>query len=548
MTLPRARRGPRRCALLALTAALAAGLLAACGGSSTKVAKLPPLAPGRAGPESIFTMGSQLLADPVGTLNQLHRLGADRVHVYMSWSSIAPDATSTRRPSFDATDPAAYPASSWAVYDQVVRGLAARHMDIDLALAGPPPVWAENPSGSKYDHKQNDYEPNASDYGQWVRAVATRYSGSYTPAGGSSPLPRVNFWSIWNEPNLGTFLAPETVSGKSSVEVAPRLYRGLVDAGWSALHATGHGADTILIGELAPAGSNFPGALKGDFGVFGNMPPLRFLRALYCVDASYQQLRGSAATERGCPATDSDSAKFAAQNPGLFKASGLADHPYPQGLPPNQGSPGEPDYAELAEIPKLEQVLDRVNRLYGSSTRFPIWSTEFGYVTDPPNTAGGAVPVARAAMYLNWAEYLTWENPRIKSYDQYLINDPSAADGFTTGLKTYAGKPKVTLAAYRMPLYLPVSSTSKGDPLAVWGEVRPAPNAAAQSHHPQSVQIQFRSGSGGAFKTVQRVQLTNPHGYFEVHHTFSATGQVRLRWAYPSGPTIVSRTAAVTLH
>ena len=66
------------------------------------------------------------------------------------------------------------------------------------------------------------------------------------------------------------------------------------------------------------------------------------------------------------------------------------------------------------------------------------------------------------------------------------MNDPSAANGFTTGLKTYAGKPKVTLAAYRMPLYLPVSSTAKGHPLVVWGEVRPAPDAAAQTHRLKS--------------------------------------------------------------
>ena len=523
-------------------------LIAACGGSSTTVAKLPTPVPGRAGPQSIFTMGSQLIADPVGTLSQLKRLGVDRVHVYMSWSSIAPDAPSATRPQFDATDPGAYPAAGWAPYDAVVRGLAARHLGIDLALAGPPPIWAEAAGGSKYDRKENDYEPNAADYGQWVRAVATRYSGHYTPAGASSPLPRVNFWSIWNEPNLGTFLAPETVSGKSAVEVAPRLYRALVNAAWSALHATGHGSDTTLIGELAPAGSNFPGARKGEFGVFGNMPPLQFLRALYCVDAGYKPLSGTAATQRGCPATASASAKFAAQNPALFNASGVADHPYPQGLPPNQGSPGEPDYAELAEISKLERVLDQVTHLYGSSTRFPIWSTEFGYVTDPPNTAGGSVPVKTAAMYLNWAEYLTWANPRLKSYDQYLMNDPSTADGFTTGLKTFAGKPKVTMAAYRMPLYLPVSSTAKGHPLIVWGEVRPAPDAAAQTHQPQFVQIQFRSGSGATFKTVQRVKLTNPHGYFDVHQTFPGTGQVRLRWTYPSGPAIFSRIAAVTLN
>lgn len=522
-------------------------LVAACGGSSTKLAKLPALTPGRAGPESIFTMGSQLTEDPVGTLNQLKRLGVDRVHVYMSWSGIAPDAQSAKRPRFDATNPAAYPASGWATYDTIVRGLAARHMGIDLALAPPVPVWAERP-GSKYDRQQFDYEPDAAAYGQWVRAVATRYSGHYTPPGAKSPLPRVNFWSIWNEPNLGTFLAPETVSGKSSVEVAPRLYRGLVDAAWNALHATGHGSDTILIGEMAPAGSSFPGALKGDFGVFGLMPGLQFLRALYCVGANYRQLTGTAATARGCPANATGSAKFAAQNPGLFKASGFADHPYPQGLPPDQATPNEPDYTELAAIPKLQRVLDQLNRLYGSSTRFPIWATEFGYVTDPPNTAGGAIPVKTAAMYLNWAEYLTWEDPRIKSYDQYLINDPPTADGFTTGLRTYTGKPKVTLAAYRMPLYLPVSSTDKGHPLVVWGEVRPAPDAAAETHRTQSVQIQFRAGSGGAFKTVQRVALTNAHGYFEVHQTFDATGQVRLRWVPPGGQAIFSRVAPVTLH
>ena len=421
-------------------------------------------------------------------------------------------------------------------------------MGIDLALAGPPPVWAEGPGGSKYDHNLSDYEPDPAEYRRWVTAVATRYSGRYTPPGQSSPLPRVNFWSIWNEPNLGAFLAPQMRNGGSSVEVAPRLYRRLVDAAWSALHATGHGADTILIGEMAPAGSMFPGALKGHFGVFGNMPALQFLRAMYCVDAEYKPLRGAAATARGCPSTAAGSAAFARTNPGLFKASGFADHPYPQGLPPDRTTPNQPDYAELAAIPKLMRVLDQLNRRYGSSTRFPIWSTEFGYITDPPNTTGIGLPYRTAERYLNWAEYLTWLNPRIKSYDQYLIDDPPGARAFSSGISTVAGKPKPTLAAYRIPLYLPVSSATKGTPLVVWGEVRPAPDAAAQTRRPQSVQIQFHAGSGGTFRTVQRVKLTNPNGYFEVHETFGSSGQVRLRWAYPDGDTVFSRIAPVTVH
>jgi hypothetical protein len=527
--------------LTALAIGCVSAAVAACGGSSAHVAKLPPLQPDRTGPQSVFTMASQLLSDPVGSLDQLHRLGVDRVHVYMSWSSLAPDAQSPQRPSFDAADPAAYSAAAWAPYDAVVRGLAARHMGIDLALAGSAPRWAEAP-GTKAQLAESDWKPNAADYGDWVRAVATRYSGRYTPPGQSSPLPRVNFWSVWNEPNLGTFLAPEAPHGGSPIEVAPRLYRGLVDAAWTALHATGHGSDTILIGETAPTG-----VLHG-VGVFNVMPPLRFLRALYCVDTAYKQLRGAAATARGCPATAAGSARFAAENPGLFHASGFADHPYPQGLPPDEHTPDSADDAELAQIPNLVALLDRVNRTYGSSTRFPIWSTEFGYVTDPPNTLGGAIPVARAAMYLNWAEYLTWENPRIKSYDQYLLDDPPTANGFVSGLKTADGKPKPTLDAYRMPLYLPVSSTAKGHPLVVWGQVRPAPDAARQSGHAQTVQIQFRSGSSGSYATVQRVKLTNPNGYFEVHQRFPSSGQVRLRWSYPDGQTVFSRTATVTMN
>ena len=520
--------------------------MTACGGSSHAGPKPPPLRANVAGPESMFTLGGGL-PDPRATLNELQRWGVQRLHVDISWSQIAPDPLSTTRPQFDATDPAAYPAAGWAPFDTIVRDLAQRHMGIDLAIASPVPAWAQA-TGSKYDHKQSDWEPNAVEFGQFVTAVATRYSGHYTPPGASAPLPRVNFWSIWNEPNLGIYLAPETASGTSSVEVAPRLYRGLVNAAWSALRATGHGSDTILLGETAPAGSLFPGARKGDFGVYGNMPPLLFLRALYCVDADYQPLRGAAATQRGCPATAAGSVKFAAQNPGLFHASGFADHPYPQALPPDTATPGEPDYAELASVPKLERVLDQMQRLYGSSTRFPIWSTEFGYVTNPPNGILGGVPVKTAAYYLNWAQYISWEDPRIKSYDQYLINDPQGTKSFASGVKYYDGKIKPTLAAYILPLYLPVQSAAKGTPLVVWGQVRPAPYEAGRTHRPQTVQIQFGAGPGGAFKTVQRVKLTNANGYFEVHQTFGSSGRVRLRWSYPNGHAIVSRTASVTIH
>jgi hypothetical protein len=489
----------------------------------------------------MFTSASEILVNPAGTIAALKRLGVDRVHVPLAWASVAPDASSPHKPNFDATDPAAYPASAWATFDTIVRDLKASGIGLDMAIDPPPPRWAEG-RGAPDPATQTEWRPNAREFGQFVRAIGTRYSGHYIPPGAHTPLPKVDFWSIWNEPDLGIHLAPEAID-HSQVEVAPSYYRAFVDGAWSAFGATGHGHDTILIGELAPAGVR-SGAGPGDFN---SMPPLQFLRALYCVDKSYHPLRGEAATLRGCPATAAGSAQFAAQHPGLFHASGFADHPYPQGLPPDTVTPDEPDYAELAATGKLESDLDRIQRGYGSATKFPIWDTEFGYQTTPPDPEGGTVTPAVAAYYINWAEYLTWLDPRQKSYDQYLLTDPTN-NNFATGLLTAAGVPKPAYDAYRMPLFLPVTKTQKGHALDVWGCVRPAPETAAATHKPQYVQIQFSAGGTGPFRTVQRVALTNQHGYFEVRHTFPGSGAVRLAWSYPHGPEIHSRTVVISLR
>jgi hypothetical protein len=519
---------------------LAVILLGGCGGGSpAKPPQLPPVRLHRVGPESMFTAASELLVNPSGVLSELKHLGVDRVHVYLHWADVAPDPTSRHRPTFDATDPSAYPAAAWAPFDTIMRDARARGLGVDLALIPPPPAWAAG-LGAPHPRVQPEWRPSALMYGQFVRAVGRRYSGNYTPPGSSEPLPRVDFWSIWNEPNLGTQLAPE-VKPHTQIEESPYLYRGLVDAAWNAFAATGHGHDTILIGEIAPAG------VKTGVGLFNNMPPLRFLRAMYCVGADYRPLRGADATARDCPATAAGSAQFPAAHPGLFKATGFADHPYPQGLPPNEPTPNEPDYAELAAIGNLEHTLDRLQLAYGSHLKFPIWSTEFGYQTTPPDTEPGTVSPTQAAVYLNWSEYLTWLDPRQRSYDQYQLAD-SPAGVFATGLRTATGAAKPGYAAYRMPIYLPATTTVRGHPLVVWGDVRPAPDTARSTHRRQSVQIQFKPASGSRWATVRTVMLGGPHGYFEVQQTFAGSGSVRLRWRYPHGPRVFSRTVAVTLH
>lgn len=529
-----------RAARLGAAAIVVAAVLSACGSSA---APLPPLQPNRVGPQAMFTPAGELMPpnDPNTALDQLKRLGIDTIHIYMHWADIAPDPSSRTKPSFDAADPAAYPAAGWAPYDAIVRDVKAHGMSLIVDLVPPPPDWASGP-GAPDPSKQPEWRPSASEFGQFVRAVGTRYSGRYVPPGSSSPLPRVRQWSIWNEPNIGSQLAPE-VQNHTQIEVSGELYRGIANAAWSALHATGHGHDMILIGELAPEGATFSGAP----GLFGAMAPLRFLNALYCVNSKGEPLRGTQATERGCPATAAGSARFAATNPALFHASGFAVHPYSfYSLPPNRPIPNEPEDFSLASMPALESTLDRLQRTYGSYTRFPIWSTEFGYITNPPNDQYTISPTT-AAYYLNWAEYLSWKDPRIRSYDQYLLADPPGA-GFATGLRYANGTPKPGYAAFRMPIYLPVTTTQSGHPLEVWGSVRPAHNAQLVTHRAQSVAIQLQPAAGGPFKTVDMVKITDQHGYFDVLTKFSGSGTVRLAWSYPHGPEIFSRAVTITLR
>ena len=501
--------------------------------------------------QAILEDDNQLLADPAGTLATLRSLGVERVRVNVKWDTLAPRAGSRRSPAhFDGADPRDYPASAWASYDAVARDAAAAGIGVMFTVTGPAPVWA-TASGAPSNGPAGVWKPSAADYGAFVRALGTRYSGHYTPPHQSAALPRVSFWSVWNEANYGIDLAPQAINN-GTVEVGASSYRKLLDAAWAALHATGHGHDTILIGETAPRGVAVPGNFSG-------VKPLRFLRALYCVDSNYRQLRGAAARARGCPTTARASRSFRSRHPVLFEAGGFADHPYAQGVPPNTPTyacglrvcwntrthRSDPDYADLPEIPRLERTLDRLNRVYGSHTRFAIYSTEYGFWTKPPDRAATISP-STAAYYMNWAEYLSWRQSRVASYDQYLLVDPPSAH-FASGLEFANGKPKATFDAYRLPLYLPRTSGRRGARLEIWGCVRPAHFAQADTGLPQKAEIQFRTGSHGSFRVLDTVTITSREGYFDVRPKVPASGTVRVSWAYPSGRRIFSREVTVKM-
>ena len=506
---------------------------------------------------AIIQDNSDLVNAPAA-MAQFRALGATTVRVFLPWATIAPNAKQTSAPKhFAATDPSAYSAGKWAPYDAIDRAAAQYHLTVELVVTGGAPRWAEG-AGIPSNYAGNlffAWKPNPADYGQFFRAVGTRYSGTYKPKGQSTALPRIHFWSIWNEPNFGEDLGPQAIDG-SRISYAPQMYRGLVSSGWSALQRTGHGKDTILIGGFAAIGANPRGPYKGGPqglpGNAGQTHPIQFVRTLFCLDANTgAKLSGNAAKSVNCPVSASAKAKFRSHNPGLFDATGVADHPYPSNGNPTQG--GGPDYALLPDLDHLASTANFGTRAWGGDRRYQIYNDEFGWITNPPNNNPRAryVSPATAAYYINWAEYLSWRNPVVASYDQYLLRDQTGHYPFSSGLETAGGKRKPAYNAFRMPLYMPRTSFSHRQAVTVWGEARPA----KYGHGAQTVKIQLQANGKGPWKTVRTVKSST---YFSVKQKFSHSGNVRLAYTYPksdqllppglAGHVIVGRSQKITVR
>ena len=103
------------------------------------------------------------------------------------------------------------------------------------------------------------------------RAAAKRYSGKFTPSGQTNPLPRVQYWEAWNEPNAGSNLAPQRIAGRTA---SPAHYRKMVNAFAGAVHAVASGNE-VVAGTLGPFAHD-----SKDIQV---VAPMEFMSDLLCV-------------------------------------------------------------------------------------------------------------------------------------------------------------------------------------------------------------------------------------------------------------------------
>lgn len=503
--------------------------------------------------ESTFQDDNQLVFSPPGqvakTMDQLQALGADRLRISVFWATVAPGAKSQQKPAgFDAANPGDYPPDAWDRYDTIVRLAAARGLQVNFNLTSPAPYWATDSLPGRPDLDET-FNPSPSEFQAFAEAVGKRYSGGYVPAKGGPALPRVSYWTIWNEPNQPGWLTPQWLKDPRApgkfVETAPGIYRALADGMYAGLLASGHTKDTVLIGDTAPKGQ------KTRRGPTRALKPGRFIRGLYCLDDNLQFLRGSSAQLRGCPANP-QAASFVAAHPVLFKAAGYAHHPYELTFAPTK-TPDTDDFT-TGNLSALSRLLRRVYQRYGTRPRggrnVALYLTEYGYQTDPPDPTG--VSPATQAAYLNEAEYLTYRNARVRTLSQFLLVDDLPTPGITnpieafggtfqSGLETSDGKPKRALLAYRMPIFLPARHVTRGGKLRVWGMVRPAANNSRVR-----VELQERTGKG-KYKRVKTLTASRARAYVDTKITPRRSGAVRLVWRN-AGQTLTSRSVSFSVR
>jgi hypothetical protein len=415
------------------------------------------------------------------------------------------------------TDPNAYDPADLQHLDSAVRSAAAHGIGVLLNVRGGVPAWAmHHPIPGKFAERDT-YRPDPARFGRFVQMLGRRYSGQF------GDLPRVDTWSVWNEPNWSGHLSPQSLRDRRThrlYTVAPVLYRQLFRAATAALAATGHGADTILLGETAPIGNTKLGELS-------HLKPVRFLLDLFCLDGRLKPLTGLRAKLEQCD----DFAKA-----GPLAATGYAHHPYSVTDPPAQPST-DPGFIRLADGVRLERILDAAGRQGRTRRGLPVWYTEYGYQTAPPDPYRG-VTLAQQAAWLVAAEHLAWADPRVASTAQFLLRDdeprtlygagdPRFWGTYQTGLEFNDGTPKPAYDAYRLPLYAP-EGLQPGTPLELWGMVRPGVNGSAQR-----VRIEYREGDGSDWVAVADNVMTDGHGYFTATLGEARPGQYRFEWIKP---------------
>ncbi|MCW2990242.1 MAG: hypothetical protein JWM73_836 [Solirubrobacterales bacterium] len=448
-------------------------------------------------PETVVQDDATFLHTPpekiAEALARTKALGIQRIRVTAGWSVIAPDPDASVKPAFDDTDPAAYPVGNWMNLDRIVRMAHDAGVEVMIDIAFWAPRWATRSPASETIRLRTDIDPVL--YAHFAQAVARRYSGTWAPApipagqpvpqpqpspdgnwldnllgkkpapappppapavvAPPEPLPAVDIFTIWNEPNHPGFAQP--IWAKENGRLVPHaadVYRAMVRDAYPAIKAAAPGA-RVLIGATSPAGATETGR--------SGVTPLRFIRRFACVDGRWRPIRTGAC------------AGFT-----TIPGDGWSHHAYSLWTLPDQ-LPIDPDKLPVANTGRLLDALARLVRMgrLAPGNR-DLYLTEYGYETSPPDPKVPFGP-ERQGQLLSWAEFIATRDPRVKMWPNFqLIDRPGTPAGpelrpfgdWQTGLYYEDWSPKPAAATYRTPTFAGCVRRHGRQEVLVWGRIR----------------------------------------------------------------------------
>lgn len=261
---------------------------------------------------------------------------------------------------------------NWASLDNRVRMAAARGLTPFITV-WKAPAWAEvnRPAGSL--RPAGTFNPSPTMFGDFATVLANRYDGN-TNVGGS-PLPEVNYWEVWNEPNLDHFLNLQLAS--NGTWNSPKLYRSLLNAFYTAVH-TANPDSFVVAGATAP------------FKRKPSQPgPKPFMRGVLCLTSTNRPAGGCT--------TDATRPRFDA----------WSTHPYTGGGPTHHAKAATD--VSLGDLPEMRAILNagiRYGHIYHLVSPVRFWVGEFSWDTRAPDPK--ALPMGLHARWVSEALYRSW--------------------------------------------------------------------------------------------------------------------------------------------
>jgi hypothetical protein len=225
-------------------------------------------------------------------------------------------------------------------------------------------------------------------------------------------------------------------------------------------------SNKVFTGGTAPYG-DAPG---GD-----RMHPLTFLRTLFCLNGKLKPTKCS-----NPPHLD------------ILSHNAIVS-PLVHAGPDHVPAHGDIEASNFGVVRRVLHAAERARHVRPAG-HHALWSTEFWWLSDPPNPYG--VSLAKQARYIEQTLYLVWKGGGSLGF-QYQIRDPvfhpaSPLATLSSGLFFHNGNKKPSFRSFRFPF---VTHRRSAKAVGVWGRA------------PKAGKLEIQRRRNGGWRTLKRLNV-----------------------------------------